>query len=812
MRLGKNQLIILFLFLFLVFQGKEIKAEGPTFTVCPSGTQGEGGCDYIGGEGIQQAVDAAETRNASHKTKIVIKAGNYTRQNFTEYVNSNNKKRKCFVNTREKFLIFEGEREVTFDGKNSANMSGICAKGGEIEVKNLKIIGFKEDSGECFENDTTQACSEGFGIILELTGRATIQESEVNENVIDGVRLFDSSRATIQDSKISGNHKGGVILVGSSQATMQKTQISGHNIGGIILFDSSRATIQNSEISRNHFSGIYLGDFSQATIQNSQISENQKYGINTNYGGYGIFLIGDSQANIQNNQINGNQLDGIYLVDFSQATIINNSLYKNKVAGINIYQCGDHNPSVTAKNNIITNTIKNDDGTFGFGIGGFCLHEQGKLNNDTFAYNLIWGNEGDNTGCGGEELCENFTGRINADPKFVNPEGGDFHLQPGSPAIDSGDPEIKDPDGSRSDMGVYGGPGVCSSDPNLPGCGAVPPSETPGSLPQFGSCGSCSADQWGGCTPPSECRLVNDINICQANNKPGAPCCLRDQSCASGYKPPCGYGDPRLYCHKCQRFQDSPPWCTSFQIDCGAGKPAKPRLKSPFGGSRVAEDNPLTLMWYAYGEGLPERCGEFLEDTWKKWEDCRGVVHWNSQAQCIPEVGNGENAGDRSCWGYVCPRGQFGIPSQWRFYQVLVKRPGEDDFQEVCNIEEIPNPSVVGGTIPSQKVSCEFTLQNPGFYSWKVKAGYAVPLGEGNVFINSNESEPSSFLFCPLGDRGNLNCDNQRAIDEADLSLILSTWGEIPDWSREVRWSPDLNGDNEVDQNDLQLLLENWRV
>ena len=786
MRLIKNQRVTLLVFLFLalvlplflVSQQEEVKATGgSTLIVCPS--EGEG-CNYVGGDGIQQAVDAAEAGSSTSKTKILIKAGNYTRANYTEYINSDGKKRKCFVNTREKFLIFEGEGEVILDGEHSANMSGICAKGGEIEVKNLKIVGFKKDPDECFPNDATQACSRGFGIILELTAKATIQNNQIRGNQETGINLAFSSQATIQNNQISGNSRG------------------------IVLFDFFQATIQNNQISWNQLYGIVLFDSSQATIQNNQISGNQSSGI---------ILQGFSQATIQNNQISGNRMDGIYLADSSQAKIINNSLYKNKIAGIDIYQCGDLNPSVEAKNNIITHTEKNTDGTFGFGIGGRCLHDPGKLDNDTFAYNLIWGNEGDNTNCGGEELCENFTGRINADPKFVNAEGGDFHLQPGSPAINSGDPNIKDPDGSRSDMGVYGGPGACGSDPNLPGCtGAVPPPETATPLPQFGSCGSCSADQWGGCTPPSECRLINDINICRANNKPGAPCCLRDQSCAPGYQPSCGYGDPKLYCHKCQRFQDSPPWCTSFRLDCGAGKPAKPRLKSPAEGLKVAEDNPLTLMWYAYGEGLPEKCGELLEDKWGKWDDCRGVVHWNSQAQCIPEVGSGENAGDRSCWGYACSRGQLGIPSQWRFYQVLVKKPGEDSFREVCNIEDIPNPSVIGGTIPSQKVSCNFTPQNSGFYSWRVKAGYAVPLGEGNVFINFNESEPFSFLFCPLGDRGNLNCDNQRLIDEADLSLILSAWGRIPNWDGQVRWSPDLTGDNIVGQEDFQLLLANWKV
>ena len=437
MKLFKNQLITLFVFLFLVLalplslflvsQRQEIRKEKegrPTTTVCP--TAGPG-CDYVGGDGIQQAVDAAEAGSSTSKTKILIKAGNYTRANYTEYINRYGKKGKCFVNTRKKFLIFEGEGEVILDGEHSANMSGFCSKGGEIEVKNLKIVGFKKDPDDCFANNTTQACSWGSGIVLEL-----------------------KAKATIQNNQISGNHGNGLDLTSHSQAA-----------------------IKNNQINENQKDGITLRSFSQATIQNNQISGNLKEGV---------ILFDSSQATIQNNQISGNQGDGIFLADSSQAKIINNSLYKNKIAGIDIYQCGDDNPSVEARNNIITHTEKNTDGTFGFGIGGSCLHDSGKLDNDTFAYNLIWGNEGDNTRCGTNELCEDFTGRINADPKFVNPEGGDFHLQAGSPAIDSGDPDIKDPDGSRSDMGVYGGPGACGSDPNLPGCTSTPtstPTPTP---------------------------------------------------------------------------------------------------------------------------------------------------------------------------------------------------------------------------------------------------------------------------------------------------------------------------------------------
>ena len=47
-------------------------------------------------------------------------------------------------------------------------------------------------------------------------------------------------------------------------------------------------------------------------------------------------------------------------------------------------------------------------------------------------------------------------GNIDADPLFWNQSGADYHLKPGSPCIDTGNPASSlDPDGSRADMGGF---------------------------------------------------------------------------------------------------------------------------------------------------------------------------------------------------------------------------------------------------------------------------------------------------------------------------------------------------------------------
>ena len=70
------------------------------------------------------------------------------------------------------------------------------------------------------------------------------------------------------------------------------------------------------------------------------------------------------------------------------------------------------------------------------------------------SYSDIWGNDSVAVGM---DSPVGSAGNIDEDPDFAS---GGFTLQSGSPCIDAGDPDIRDRDGSGSDMGMYGGPGA----------------------------------------------------------------------------------------------------------------------------------------------------------------------------------------------------------------------------------------------------------------------------------------------------------------------------------------------------------------
>ena len=67
------------------------------------------------------------------------------------------------------------------------------------------------------------------------------------------------------------------------------------------------------------------------------------------------------------------------------------------------------------------------------------------------AYSAFYDNDG---GYSGVDAPLSAEGNITVDPRMSST----WELESDSPCIDTGDPDISDADGSRSDMGAFGGP------------------------------------------------------------------------------------------------------------------------------------------------------------------------------------------------------------------------------------------------------------------------------------------------------------------------------------------------------------------
>jgi hypothetical protein len=105
------------------------------------------------------------------------------------------------------------------------------------------------------------------------------------------------------------------------------------------------------------------------------------------------------------------------------------------------------------------------------GGGGFFVRSSSQV---TLTDCIVWGNSAREIGGSGQASVGYSDvrggwpgeGNIDADPLFASYRDFDYLLRPGSPCIDAGDPAVEDGitwprryhNGTRSDMGAYGGP------------------------------------------------------------------------------------------------------------------------------------------------------------------------------------------------------------------------------------------------------------------------------------------------------------------------------------------------------------------
>jgi nitrous oxidase accessory protein NosD len=207
--------------------------------------------------------------------------------------------------------------------------------------------------------------------------------------------------------------------------------------GGVAIGGLSSAQLLNNIIVNNSWAtanggGVTLNAAGTPTVQNNLIANNATYGPQGQGGG--LYLMNQSDASIVQNVITGNFAlagGGVYWNVPPGARgpfLINNTIYGNEaVEGSGVFADGS---DVQAK--LVNNIIVAFPGEHAVTCGNF-----NDVNPPIFQNNDVVAPGGyPYTG-----LCTNQTGlngNISADPLFANAGAGDFHLQPGSPAIDAG--------------------------------------------------------------------------------------------------------------------------------------------------------------------------------------------------------------------------------------------------------------------------------------------------------------------------------------------------------------------------------------
>jgi hypothetical protein len=238
------------------------------------------------------------------------------------------------------------------------------------------------------------------------------------------------------------------IVIGSPNSIIEFNEIVNAKSGGVWCYNT------NSIIRHNRI--IYCDLCMRVDFNQPIIDSNYIYTVPI---GDGIITDLNGSPKIRGNTIVGTgeypQARGF--LDYSGTSTPKNNLFYVNVTGSEaiesyldtIYNniiCGNWAKGIDgAGSEIRNNNIENTEIGLRYDVGS-------GVPQPVYQYNNMWDND------------ENFqnlspdTTNIFVDPMFVNKDNMDFHLQMYSPLIDAGDPNILDKDGSRSDIGLFGGP------------------------------------------------------------------------------------------------------------------------------------------------------------------------------------------------------------------------------------------------------------------------------------------------------------------------------------------------------------------
>jgi predicted outer membrane repeat protein len=242
---------------------------------------------------------------------------------------------------------------------------------------------------------------------------------------------------------------------------------TGTGFGGAICFIDGMSIVENCEFTGNIASaGGAVGMFGTAVVTFTDCTFT---GNQSDDGGGAIKANGGSlelrNTTLLDNQGGGGNGGGVDATD-THFVFRNTRISGNTVANMGGGICAFSATGVVENCQIDGNVGASIGGIFVLSAGDFQVRNTMVVGNDsggmlisgtgaTEDWNNIWGN------IGGDNMSSTpGANDLSLDPLFVDAVAGDFGLACYSPCIDGGeiDPLCMDPDGSRADIGMLGGP------------------------------------------------------------------------------------------------------------------------------------------------------------------------------------------------------------------------------------------------------------------------------------------------------------------------------------------------------------------
>jgi len=311
---------------------------------------------------------------------------------------------------------------VTFasNESSSARLESLTITGGGGALSS------SSESSECGYRDTCTTYTDtyrGGGIYVDGAG-PSLTDLIIIENALPA---YAYSELSSTDSLYVYSMGGGIYVADGTPSVKSSLILanSADEGGGLWLDADSNVSVLNTALAENDASsGGGVASYGSLSVTASGLAFNTGSGAGGNYGGAGFTVGGGTSSFLNVTMYSNVGAGGSGYVGASGTATLSNSIASMNSAGPVLD--GEVGASVT----VSYSDVYNDTGS-------------------------TYGSLTDETGSGGN---------ISSDPSFVSAGttllGSDFHLASGSPAVDAGNSAAayNDVDGSRNDMGAYGGP------------------------------------------------------------------------------------------------------------------------------------------------------------------------------------------------------------------------------------------------------------------------------------------------------------------------------------------------------------------
>lgn len=332
-------------------------------------------------------------------------------------------------------------RGLTVRGGHAGTGAGVQVSG-EAVLDTVHIIANRCE-GTCF----------GVGLAVRPGAHLQMMDGRIHDNTAtittgagDGGGVHSlSAEVVIRNTEISGNRMTGL------------SSVEGVARGGGVFLSNGTHVLEDVDIVDNallRFAEAQGGGVAQSNgslmlrrsmVQGNTLEAGDAYGAGVD--------LAFGEAQLHNVGVVGNGIDATY----SHGVGLHVDLARTSLSQVSITQNHDDSPAPRATGIVVdgstTLVVRNSDvSNNGSTVGSAGIGIDRGANLD-MRYSNVYGHE--EAVDGGWAFAEG-DGNLEVAPLYV---GASLLLEPTSNLVDSGDPTVLDSDGSRSDIGAFGGPG-----------------------------------------------------------------------------------------------------------------------------------------------------------------------------------------------------------------------------------------------------------------------------------------------------------------------------------------------------------------